>query len=59
MLPAPAALVMAAGGALGDAALDDGVALDAGTGAVVVGVGGEPAADAVLDAAVDAARGAD
>jgi hypothetical protein len=54
-LPAPVALVIVEGGALGDAAVGDGV-LDAGAGAVVVGVDADPAVDPAVDPVVDAAR---
>jgi hypothetical protein len=59
-LPAPAALVIAEGGALGDAAMGDGV-LVAGVravvaGAVVAGVDADPAVDPAVDPPVDAAR---
>jgi len=59
-LPAPAALVIAAGGALGDAAMGDGV-LRAGVGAVVAGavvagVEADPAVDPAAEPVVDAVR---
>jgi hypothetical protein len=54
-LPAPIALVIVEGGALGDAAVGDGV-LDAAAGAVVVGVDADPAVDPAVDPVVDAAR---
>jgi hypothetical protein len=57
--PAPAALVIVEGGALGNAAAGDGV-LDAGAGAVVAGVFADPAVDPSVEPAadpvVDAAR---
>jgi hypothetical protein len=56
MPPAPVALVMTEGGALGDAAVGGGT-LVAGAGAVAAGVDADPAADPAVDAAVDAARG--
>jgi hypothetical protein len=57
-LPAPVALVIVEGGALGDAAGGDGALVGAGAvvvGAVVAGVDADPA-DPAVDPVVDAAR---